>query len=136
MRKLRGPPSEETLKKKSLSMMGKKHTQETIQKLKDLDHSYKRKPNSKNPNTGHWRAKLILKRDKCLLYDKDNCSKRLEIHHIDKDPCNNSLDNIICVCTTHHRFLESGKITLENPQLPEFTISSGKRRYKKSKITI
>lgn len=73
----------------------------------------------------------------CCLKMSGECSGRVEVHHIDKNPTNNLPGNICSVCTTHHRFLESGAITFENYKLPPFYIDgSGKRRYAKHQFSV
>lgn len=49
---------------------------------------------------------------KCTVW---NCSERygLEKHHIDGDPSNNSEDNIIYLCATHHKMADDGIISQE-----------------------
>lgn len=86
-------------------------------------------PNSKSKRTSRFRARKLINTSKCYLYNKKFCSPRIEVHHKDGDPFNNDLSNLVAVCTTHHRFLESERITLENCKLPDFFISSNKRRY-------
>lgn len=123
-------------------MLGRKHSEKTLEKMsksaiaRGTPYRYPYwacKPQSKNSNTGYWRAKKIIPRDKCSLFHEVDCKGSIQIHHIDKNPLNNSKENLIAVCVAHHRFLESGKITIENPVLPEFYIDgSGKRRYSKS----
>lgn len=49
---------------------------------------------------------------KCAVW---NCSERygLEKHHIDGDPANNTKENIIFLCATHHKMADDGLITPE-----------------------
>lgn len=46
-----------------------------------------------------WRARQILKRDKC---EECGTSLNLHVHHKDRDPSNNSLDNLTVLCSSHH----------------------------------
>lgn len=41
---------------------------------------------------------------KCLVCDEENV---IEVHHIDENRHNNSIDNIIPLCPTHHRYMHS-----------------------------
>jgi hypothetical protein len=76
----------------------------------------------------------MISREKCYLEHPIACKGRIEIHHIDGNPCNNSIKNLVAVCKTHHNFLDEGTITLEDPEIPSFYIDgSGKRRYNKKR---
>jgi hypothetical protein len=121
-------------------MLGKKHSKKTRQLIKKAleggTHSrypwWSCKPESEKIYTGYWRAKKILKAEKCALFNKKDCRGPIHIHHIDKNPLNNNLNNLMTVCATHHRFLDLGRITLDNPEIPPFYVDAGgKRRYKK-----
>ena len=95
------------------------------------ENEWSRNPNSKNKRTGRWRARRIINAEHCALEYTLECLGRIEIHHIDGNACNNSPDNITAVCKSHHAFLDRGRITLENPKIPEYRVDgSGKRRYK------
>jgi len=80
--------------------------------------------------TSHERAVKLFKNKICFINNKQ-CSKRLEIHHIDFNPFNNKKANLVCLCTSHHRLLHLKKITLmQLHQLFNYYIDkSGKRRY-------
>lgn len=100
-----------------------------------IDRDYCKKNDSTNINTGRWRAKKLLNRTECSLKHPLDCKGRIEIHHIDKNPSNNDLGNIIAVCKTHHNFLDRGVITIQDSRIPDFYIDKGgKRRYKTWKV--
>jgi len=86
---------------------------------------------------GHKIARKLIPRDECKLKHIGGCSTKLEIHHIDKDFNNNSLDNLICLCASHHHLVESGKIDLQDPVMPPYYISPGGQRvYPKGEVQI
>ena len=92
---------------------------------------WSRKPGSTNKRTGRWRARKITDTSRCILNHTGECHGRIEVHHPDKNPSNNAPENRVAACKTHHAFLDSGRITLDHPKLPEFRIDgAGKRRYK------
>lgn len=75
----------------------------------------------------------VLGKDKCEV-DNGLCHGKLQAHHIDKNPYNNSIDNLLLLCDTHHNFADNRNLSLDelkNLNLT-FNISSNKRRYKKS----
>lgn len=85
--------------------------------------------------TSRERAKFILinifNKTKCEV-DNYLCNGRLEPHHIDKNPFNNSINNLLLLCDTHHNFADNRNLSLnelKNLKL-DYYISSGKRRYK------
>lgn len=83
-------------------------------------------------NTGRYRAKLLIKREKCELLFTNQCKGRLEIHHKDKNPLNNNLDNLSVLCCSHHKSIEKELISYENPFYNfYYEDRSGKRRYSK-----
>lgn len=89
------------------------------------------KPESDNKRTGRWRARKAIDTSHCALEHTGECHGRIEVHHLDKNPLNNKTDNVIAVCKTHHAFLDNGKITIDEPKIPEYWIDgAGKRRYK------
>lgn len=88
--------------------------------------------------TSRQRAKDILmkslKKTKCET-ESELCNGRLEAHHIDKNPFNNNLDNLILLCATHHNFADIKNLSreqLKNLKL-KYYISSNKRRYYEEK---
>lgn len=42
------------------------------------------------------------------------CTKNLHIHHIDKNPFNNSPENLMCLCSRHHKIIDRRNCTLED----------------------
>ena len=88
------------------------------------------KPESKNRNTLYTRSKVVKKPILCRFAYLEQCKGRFEIHHIDEDITNNNPENLIELCTSHHRLVHKGRFDLNNPKKFDFKISSGKRRYK------
>lgn len=88
------------------------------------------KPNSKSKSTGRYRAKKLVEIKECELFWSGSCKGRLEVHHKDKNPLNNNIENLSVLCCSHHRAIDKGLITYLNPIFPNFyTDRSGKRRY-------
>ena len=79
--------------------------------------------------TARWRATVLKSTMTCELEHIGGCSADLQVHHVDGDPQNNALTNLMRLCRSHHRLLENGRIDLDNPVMPRFRIISGKRRY-------
>lgn len=54
---------------------------------------------------------LVLERsgDKCAMCGEES---NLELHHINKNPSNNSLNNLIALCPTHHSKAQQGGIPI------------------------
>ena len=95
------------------------------------------RPDSTNSRTGRWRGRKLIDTTKCILGYTGECHGRMEVHHIDKNAVNNSPENIVPTCKTHHSFLDRGRITFNNPKLPEYYIDgSGKRRYKRHEFSV
>lgn len=89
-----------------------------------------RKPESRNHNTGHERARKLKSRDACELAHIGGCLGKIQVHHKDKDPGNNAEDNLMSLCIAHHSLVDAGRINLEAPVMPPFYVDrSGKRRY-------
>jgi len=67
---------------------------------------------------------------KCQVNNK-LCSVQLETHHIDKNPFNNELSNLLLLCGTHHNFADKRDLSLQELKElhPTYIISSDKRRY-------
>jgi hypothetical protein len=66
---------------------------------------------------------------KCDLASVGGCQGPIHVHHVDADPTNNAPRNRKPLCQSHHFLVENGRIDLDDPEMPEFIISSGKRRY-------
>jgi hypothetical protein len=82
--------------------------------------------------TSHERANKILSGvSRCELAFIGGCSGRIEVAHVDTNPQNNAVENLLKLCRTHHCLIDNGKIDLDNPRMPEFYVSHGqpKRRY-------
>jgi hypothetical protein len=82
--------------------------------------------------TSHERAnKLLFGVSRCELDFIGECKGKLHVAHVDGNPQNNALGNLLKLCNTHHRLLDNGKIDLNDPRMPEFYVSNGqpKRRY-------
>jgi|SRR5215212_4229663 len=77
----------------------------------------------------------VLKKDKCEV-NNSICNGKLECHHIDKNPFNNSVDNLLLLCDTHHNLADNRNLDLSGLKKLSliYTISSGKRRYKGVKL--
>ncbi|MFH1770327.1 MAG: hypothetical protein ABH828_02100 [archaeon] len=78
----------------------------------------------------------ISKKEKNKVYDIANnrcqaCGKvaRLKIHHIDEDPSNNNLSNLILLCGNHHDDAHSGS-------LPKWRLKDLRKGTKFNKHTI
>jgi len=68
-------------------------------------------PNYTNGNTSYRRLALSYYGCRCKIcgYDTEEC---LEVHHIDHDICNCSVDNLVVLCPTHHTEIHRGIINL------------------------
>ena len=85
---------------------------------------------TRNRNTMYTRSKIVKKPTHCAFYYFNQCCGRYEVHHIDCDITNNSHNNLLNVCTSHHRLIHSKKFNLNKPQKMMFyTDAWGKRRY-------
>jgi 5-methylcytosine-specific restriction endonuclease McrA len=51
---------------------------------------------------------------KCAVCGWDEDEDVLEVHHIDENRSNNSIDNLIILCPTCHRKLTTGKYYLQD----------------------
>jgi len=57
---------------------------------------------------------------KCAVCDE---SLLVQVHHIDKDRDNNSIDNLIVLCPTHHEYLHSEHIDVIKPLIDEYLLT-------------
>jgi len=62
------------------------------------------------PDNGGWKESAY--RTTCFYYHKKKCVcceeyKIVEVHHLDSNPMNNSCENLIPLCPTHHRYWHS-----------------------------
>jgi hypothetical protein len=65
---------------------------------------------------------------------KKTKAKRRTSHvaHLDGNPFNNNINNLTCLCVSHHRILDNKKISLNELlklKLNYYEDNSGKRRY-------
>lgn len=68
----------------------------------------------------HTKARKIFTGEKiCILKEIGGCTNKIEIHHIDADAWNNSLDNLVSLCNRHHKLVEMNYIDLKNPKTPD-----------------
>lgn len=83
--------------------------------------------------TSRERALKILRKNNINQCQVDNelCNGILESHHIDKNPFNNKIINLMMLCRTHHRFADNRNMSLDELKQfkPTYMISSNKRRY-------
>lgn len=74
----------------------------------------------------------MIKKDKCEV-NNDDCKGKLETHHEDGNPFNNTEENLKCLCASHHKLADKRKLSIEqlkNTKFEYYTDKSGKRRYK------
>lgn len=68
--------------------------------------------NNANWSNTHTTARtinnLFLHKDRCEICGRD---KKLDIHHIDENPNNNNLDNLMCLCRSCHMKIHRPKPT-------------------------
>ena len=78
------------------------------------------------------RSKSIKKPTHCDFAHLEQCSgKKFEVHHVDGDITNNTKENLLNVCTSHHRLIHAKRFDINNPKKMNFYVEpkSGKRRY-------
>jgi hypothetical protein len=99
--------------------------------LRLLDRScWKRKPN----DITKWNCRTLCRRKlfskvvkECYFKHIGGCNGRIEVHHIDKNPKNNSLDNLKPFCQRHHVFIHKGYMNLNSTKNPKiYTYPNGK----------
>jgi hypothetical protein len=91
----------------------------------------KSRPESINTRTLRMRARLLIDTSACAMSHLGECKGVIDAHHIDKNVQNNSSENVLAVCRSHHRLLDNGVITVDSKRMPDFYVdSSGKRRYR------
>jgi len=91
-------------------------------------HAYKM--DSKSRRTLYWRSRQRGLVKECNLKSIGGCSKRIEVHHRDKNIANMSIHNLQTLCSIHHRLIHLGRIDPLNPIMPSYYIDGGgKRRY-------
>lgn len=57
------------------------------------------------------RARSLAIKSICFINNKD-CSKTLDIAHLDQNPFNNNPNNLVCLCRRHHQLLDRNPIGL------------------------
>ena len=90
------------------------------------------KPVGTHWRTCRWRARQLVGKDvqACAWRAIGHCRGPIHVAHVDQDFTNNDLSNLLALCASHHRLLDTGRIDPANPKTPEFyTDASGKRRY-------
>ena len=75
------------------------------------------------PNHGNWSDKQY--RSTCFHYHEKKCvvcaeCNIVEVHHMDEDHNNNSPDNLIPLCPTHHQYFHSSFRSLVEPIILEY----------------
>ncbi len=60
------------------------------------------------------RKRLIALVDSCIICGYNQYKFNLEMHHIDGDCCNNKENNLVFLCSIHHRNLHNGKLSEED----------------------
>ena len=68
---------------------------------KCMSKAFKEKPKKSNPNwmTAHYHARNLMPKTHCSVCGSH---QNLDIHHIDRNWRNNSLENLICLCRSCH----------------------------------
>lgn len=60
------------------------------------------------------RKRLLVLHDSCVVCGYNEYKFNLEMHHIDGDCCNNKANNLVFLCSIHHRNLHNGKLSEED----------------------
>jgi len=88
---------------------------------------------SNHCRTCRYRARTTTDHSVCAWEKIGCCAGMIDVVHVDGDFTNNSEENKLSLCRTHHRLLDNGRIDPINPVMPLFKIGKdGKRRYLKS----
>lgn len=89
------------------------------------------KPDSRLPRTTRaWAVELTKHINECQLARIGYCLGPLDRAHIDQNPTNNALENIMVLCRSHHRLVDLGRIDPANPKMPTVHVyPNGRRRY-------
>ena len=74
-------------------------------------------------NNHRWRDHAY--RTTCFLYHKKECvvcgeNKIVAVHHMDEDKKNNSMENLIHLCPTHHQYFHSKHRHEVLPKIEEY----------------
>lgn len=88
------------------------------------------RPDSTNTRTTRWRARAMVSPVSCAWAHIGHCKGPLDVAHLDQNPLNNALDNLLALCRSHHFLFDKGRIDRHQPQMPPFyTDRGGTRRY-------
>lgn len=94
-------------------------------------HSCSNKHFRTGPNHGNWKESAYV--STCFHYHKKECvickeHRVVEVHHLDENHNNNSPDNLIPLCPTHHKYWHSRhKHLIEQQVLQYIKFWSGTR---------
>lgn len=78
----------------------------------------------------HHHARQLKDRRACEWERIGSCHGPIQVAHVNQNPLDNSPENLLALCCTHHTLLDNGRIDPTNPVMPAFHVSvSGKRRY-------
>lgn len=105
-------------------------------KSKELtsDESKGKKPRKKVPEK--LRAQLQQEvNSKCPFCDNDDVG-HFEVHHIDEEPDNNVLENLLFVCPTCHSKITKGDISAEEVRVKKASLTMGNSKVEIYNITI
>lgn len=88
------------------------------------------KLDSQSTRTARGQSRKLIDTSRCQMEHIGGCRGRIEVHHIDGNPLNRDLSNLMSVCRAHHGLLGSGTIAVDSTEMPEwYEGSDGKRRY-------
>lgn len=93
----------------------------------------RKKPGNVHRGTQHYRANKIKKNVLvCEWIHIGHCLGRLEVAHVDGNFRHTEASNLLKLCVSHHKLLDSGAIDPKNPVVPEYYIApkSGIRVYR------
>ena len=84
----------------------------------------------KHWRTARWRARSITDTSKCAWVSIGGCKGNIDAAHINGDFTDQSKENRLALCRSHHKLLDNGKIDYNRPEMPSFyTDKRGHRRY-------
>lgn len=82
----------------------------------NLHHAYK--GDKATQNAGNARAQHSYASTQCVFCVNGVATSRIELHHRDGNTLNNSISNIISVCTAHHHILHGHSVLLKAHPVP------------------
>ncbi|PWU81674.1 MAG: hypothetical protein DLM72_05775 [Candidatus Nitrosopolaris wilkensis] len=86
---------------------------------------WKIKDKVKESASRHRAREIYLKKlnrySVCEINDA-NCYGKLNVHHFEKDPFNNTENNLVCLCRTHHRIADNYNLGMS--ELRNITVMS------------